>query len=143
MSNEERPELVADNYCFACGPANPKGLHLTFRFEGDEYVCDFTPAPEYQGWDDIVHGGIVATVLDEVMTRILYETGINAMTAELTVRLKKPVPTGRPATARARVVGARKRLYRTEAELRLADGTVAATATGKFLVVKLPSGAVG
>jgi len=139
VTDPGRPGLVADNYCFACGPANPKGLHLTFRFEGDAYVCDFTPAKEYQGWDDIMHGGIVATVLDEVMTRILWEKGISAMTAEMTVRLKKPVPIGRPATARARITEARKRLYLTEAELLLADGSVAATATGKFLVVDQPT----
>ena len=135
MSSTDQPTLVADNYCFACGPANPKGLHLTFRFEGDEYVCDFVPAREYQGWDDILHGGIVATVLDEVMTRILWEQGISAMTAELTVRLKKPVPVGQPATARARITQRRKRLYETEAEIVLADGTVAATGQGKFLAV--------
>lgn len=135
MSGRTKPELAVDNYCFACGPANPKGLHLTFRFEGEEYVCDFTPAREYQGWDNIMHGGIVATVLDEVMTRALWERGITAMTAELTVRLKKPVPIGKPATARARITDARKRVYQTEAEIVLADGTIAATAQGKFLVV--------
>ena len=138
MSDAGRPDLVADNYCFACGPANPKGLHLAFRFEGEEYVCDFTPAKEYQGWDDIMHGGIVATVLDEVMTRILWEKGVGAMTAEITVRLKRPVPIGRPATARARITEGHKRLYLTEAELLLADGSVAATATAKFLVVEPP-----
>jgi acyl-coenzyme A thioesterase PaaI-like protein len=136
VTESDKPTLVADNYCFACGPANPKGLHLQFRFEGEEYVCDFTPAREYQGWDDILHGGIVATVLDEVMTRILWEKGISAMTAEMTVRLKKPVPIARPATARARVTASRKRVYETEAEIVLEDGTVAATATGKFLAVQ-------
>ncbi|MGQ9732621.1 MAG: PaaI family thioesterase [Candidatus Zipacnadales bacterium] len=128
-------ELGVDNYCFACGQDNPKGLHLTFRFEGEEYVCHFVPAREYQGWTDIVHGGIVSTVLDEVQTRLLWERGIRAMTAELTVRLKRPVPVGEPVTARARLVSARKRLYETEAELLLADGSVAATSTGKFLSV--------
>jgi acyl-coenzyme A thioesterase PaaI-like protein len=138
MSDTDQPELAVDNYCFACGRANPKGLHLTFRFEGDEYVCDFTPAREYQGWTDILHGGIVSTVMDEVMTRLLWERGISAMTAELTVRLKRPAPVGRPMTARARLASQRKRLYETEAELTLEDGTVAATATGKFLQVEAP-----
>ena len=138
MSASDQPGLAVDNYCFACGRANPKGLHLTFRFEGDEYVCDFTPAREYQGWTDILHGGIVSTVMDEVMTRLLWERGISAMTVELTIRLKRPAPVGRPMTARARLVSQRKRLYETEAELTLEDGTVAATATGKFLQVEAP-----
>jgi uncharacterized protein (TIGR00369 family) len=136
MGSTEQPELGVDNYCFACGQANPKGLHLTFRFEGEEYVCDFAPEREYQGWTDILHGGIVSTVMDEVMTRLLWEKGISAMTAELTVRLKRPAPVGRPMTARARLVSQRKRLYETEAELTLEDGTLAATATGKFLQVQ-------
>jgi acyl-coenzyme A thioesterase PaaI-like protein len=138
MMTTESPELGVDDYCFACGQANPKGLHLTFRFEGEEYVCDFTAAREYQGWTDIVHGGIVSTVMDEVMTRLLWERGIGAMTAELTVRLKHPTPVGRPLTARARLVSQRRRLYETAAELSLEDGTVTATATGKFLQVETP-----
>jgi uncharacterized protein (TIGR00369 family) len=138
MGGTEQPELGVDNYCFACGQANPKGLHLTFRFEGSDYVCDFTPEREYQGWTDILHGGIVSTVMDEVMTRLLWEQGISAMTAELTVRLKRPAPVGRPMTARARLVSQRKRLYETEAELMLEDGTLAATATGKFIRVAAP-----
>jgi acyl-coenzyme A thioesterase PaaI-like protein len=135
----DSPTLAVDNYCFACGQANPKGLHLTFRFEGDEYLCDFIPAREYQGWTDILHGGIVSTVMDEVMTRLLWERGISAMTAELTVRLKHPAPVERPLTARARLVAQRRRLYETSAELTLEDGTVAATATGKFLQVDPPA----
>jgi uncharacterized protein (TIGR00369 family) len=139
MNRPDEPELAVDDYCFACGRANPKGLHLAFRFEGDDYVCDFTPAKEYQGWTDIVHGGIVATVLDEVMTRLLWEKGLNAVTAELHIRLKRPVPVGQSATARARLIGSRRRIYETEAELTLADGTLAATAHGKFMRVELPA----
>ena len=138
MKRTEDPGLAVDNYCFACGQANPKGLHLTFRFEGEEYVCEFTPEQEYQGWTQILHGGIVATVLDEVMTRALWERGMAAMTVELTIRLKRPVPIGEPVTARSRLVSTRKRLCETEAELVLADGTIAATATGRFLRVEPP-----
>ncbi len=138
MNRPQEPGLAIDDYCFACGRANPKGLHLTFRFEDEEYVCDFTPEREYQGWADILHGGIVATVLDEVMTRMLWEKGLNAVTAELSIRLKRPVPVGQPATARARLVSSRKRICETEAELALADGAVAATAQGKFMRVELP-----
>jgi uncharacterized protein (TIGR00369 family) len=139
MDRPDEPDLAVDDYCFACGSANPKGLHLTFRFEGDDYVCEFVPEKEYQGWTNIVHGGIVATVLDEVMTRMLWEKGLNAVTAELQIRLKRPVPIGRRATARSRLVASRKRVYETEAELELADGTLAATARGKFMRVTPPA----
>ena len=46
------PALGVDDYCFACGQANPKGLRLTFRFEGEWYLTEFTPEQEYQGWTD-------------------------------------------------------------------------------------------
>ena len=138
MNRPDEPDLAVDDYCFACGMANPKGLHLTFRFEGDEYVCDFIPEKEYQGWTGIVHGGIVATVLDEVMTRMLWEKGLHAVTAELTIRLKRPVPVGQPATARARLLSSRKRIYETEGEIALADGDLAATARGTFMRVEPP-----
>jgi len=134
------PELGIDDYCFACGSANPKGLHLSFRFEGEEYVCDFELAQEYQGWTNIAHGGIVSTVLDEVMTRGLWERGISAVTAEMTIRLKKPVPVLQPCQARSRVVSTRKRIHEVEAEITLLDGAVAATSRGKFLQIDNPDG---
>ena len=133
MKLPDNPELAVDDYCFACGQANPKGLQLQFRFEGDEYVCDFALDREYQGWTNIAHGGIVSTVLDEVMTRLLWERGISAVTAELTVRLRKPVPVLQPCQARSRLVSSRKRVHTVEGEIRLADGQLAATGHAKFL----------
>jgi acyl-coenzyme A thioesterase PaaI-like protein len=86
--------LGVDDMCFACGEKNPIGLKLEFRFEGDEYVTTFQVRPEYQGWAGIAHGGLVATVLDEVMARLLWEKQINAITGKLEVRYHKPVPIG-------------------------------------------------
>jgi acyl-coenzyme A thioesterase PaaI-like protein len=128
-------QVKADRYCFACGADNPQGLHLQFRTEGEEYVCDYTPAPEHQGWQDVVHGGIAATVLDEVMTRLLWEQGLEAVTARLSVRYRQPVPVGRPANARARLVRRRGRLVEVASELRLEDGSVATEAEGTFLIL--------
>jgi len=134
------PKLEVDDYCFACGKANPKGLKLDFRFEGDEYACDFTLAQEYQGWTNIAHGGIVATILDEVMVRNLWEQGIHAVTAEFTVRLKQPVPVMQPCQARSRVVSSRKRIFEVEGEVTLPDGSIAAQSRGKFLKIENPDG---
>ena len=74
--------LKDDQWCFACGAENPHGLRLSgFRREGDDYVVEFTPQRHHQGWQGITHGGIAATILDEVMTRILYEQGLEVVTA--------------------------------------------------------------
>jgi len=122
--------------CFACGPNNPIGLKLEFRFDGDEYVTEFVPREEHQGYDDIVHGGLVATVLDEVMARSLWERRMLFATAELTVRYKRPFTVGSRGTARARIEKQSDRLIEMSAELAGPDGTVYATAKGVFLPVR-------
>lgn len=128
--------LVADTFCFACGKDNPFGLHMQFAEEGEDYVCRWTPQPHHQGWHKILHGGLVSTLLDEVMTWRLVSRGINAVTAEMTVRLKAPTPLDQELTIRARVVRQRRRLYELGAEIVLPDGTVTATATAKMMEIE-------
>jgi len=127
--------LEYDHRCFACGAHNERGLRLSFRFEGDEYLCEFEPEPWVQGWVGMTHGGIICTLLDEVMNRLVFERGGWAVTAELNVRFRRPVPTGTRVVVRSRLRGRRKRLYEAEAEVVLPDGEIAASATGKFLEV--------
>lgn len=128
-------QLRADTFCFACGKDNPHGLHMTFTDEGEDYVCRWQPQPHHQGWSAILHGGLVSTLLDEVMTWRLVSRGINVVTAEMTVRLKTPTPLDQELMIRARVLSQRRRLYEVEAEITLPDGTVTATANGKFMEV--------
>lgn len=130
-----KPELQADTYCFACGKDNPFGLHMEFVDEGDDYVCRWHPQPHHQGWVKILHGGLVSTLLDEVMTWRLVSLGHDVVTAEITVRLKEPTPLDQELTVRGRVVAQRRRLFEVEGEIALPDGTVTATASGKFMEV--------
>jgi uncharacterized protein (TIGR00369 family) len=130
-----RPQLQADTYCFACGQDNPCGLRMQFTEEGEDYVSRWHPQPHHQGWHQILHGGLVSTLLDEVMTWRLVSRGLNVVTAEMTVRLKSPTPLDQELTIRARVVSQRRRLYEVEGEITLPDGTITATATGKFMEV--------
>ena len=125
-----------DRWCFACGPDNPHGLHLEgFHDEGGDHVVSFVPERRHQGWQDRTHGGIVATLLDEVMTRLLRARGHDAVTAELTVRYHQALDTGAPVQARAREVQRRGRLVQVEAEVRTEDGTLVATGQGKFMLL--------
>lgn len=126
-------ELRADTFCFACGKDNPYGLHMEFCDEGEDFVSRWTPQPHHQGWSEILHGGLVSTLLDEVMTWRLVSRGLQVVTAEMTVRLKAPTPLGQELTIRARVTSQRRKLYEVEGEITLPDGTVTATATGKFM----------
>lgn len=122
-------KLDVNDMCFACGKKNPVGLKLDFRFEGEEYVTDFTVKPEYQGWRGIVHGGLLSTALDEVMARLLWEQGLSAITGKLSVRFLKPLSIGETVQVRARITKRRPRLIETEAQAIQPDGTVVAEAT--------------
>jgi uncharacterized protein (TIGR00369 family) len=127
--------LDVNEMCFACGRANPIGLKLDFRFEGDDYVTEFEVKPEYQGWSGLVHGGLLATVLDEVMARLLWEKGINAITGRLTVRYHRPVRVGDRVQVRGRITRHRPPAIETSAEALKADGAPAADAAAVSMEV--------
>jgi len=127
--------LDDDNGCFVCGKSNPIGLKLEFAMEGDEYVTYFTPAKNHQGWLGIVHGGLVSTVLDEVMARYVYVAGHNAVTGEITVRLKRPAPIGKPIRFAGHIDEVRNRVIECSARATGEDGTLIAEATGRMVKV--------
>lgn len=124
-----------NQWCFACGKDNPIGLHLVFQETTDSYSTTFTPQPEHQGYDGIMHGGLVSTLLDEVMARYIYAKGYNAVTARLDVRFKKPTPIGELLTVTAKITGKRGNMYEVVSEITLPDGTI--TAQGKATVAVL------
>lgn len=127
--------LKDEDWCFACGQSNPYGLRLKdFKFDGKFYSVQWTPSRHHQGWADIVHGGLVATLLDEVMTRILWDQGYHVATAELSVRYHRTAPMGEQLLARSWVVAGRRRYFEAAAEVLLADGSVVASAEAKFLI---------
>lgn len=132
--------FIDDQMCFACGRENPVGLKLTFRQEGEAYVTTFTPPRHFQGYQGIVHGGIVATLLDEVMARLVWLVlAAPAATARLEVRYRRPAPVGVPIEVRGWITEQRgERVFTTAAEARLADGTLLAEATA--LVMRVPAG---
>ena len=70
------------NRCFVCGPSNPIGLHLEFRIEDDICRSEFTPGRNHCGYDDVTHGGIVFSILDDVMANWLFLKGLKAYTAK-------------------------------------------------------------
>ena len=124
-----------NQWCFGCGKENPMGLHLTFEEQGENYITTFTAGPEHQGYDGIMHGGLVSTILDEVMAGSLYAKGLNAVTAKLEVRFRKPTPIGQQLTIIGKIVGKRGNMYELVGEITLPDGTI--TAQGKATVAVL------
>ena len=119
--------------CVACSSANAVGLHLEYKRSADGDVeawfdCD----PKYTGFPGVLHGGVVALLLDSAMTNCLFAHGLCAFTADLKVRFHAPVHTGRPARIRAHMVGRAKRRLELEAVIEQ-DGEPRAEARAKFL----------
>jgi len=97
-------ELIDDGHCFACGPKNPIGLKLKFAFDGETLKTDFITKKEHQGYFNIVHGGIITTLLDEVMVQLAIYMEMPAVTARMDIRLKKALKVGEKITVTAEIL---------------------------------------
>ena len=91
--------------CFGCGQENPIGLRLRYRHEGDALVTEFMPGDEHEGWHGIVHGGIITTLLYEVMENFAYLNSMVAMMRDMNTRFHSPAKTSEPIIAIARLGG--------------------------------------
>jgi acyl-coenzyme A thioesterase PaaI-like protein len=120
-------------HCYACGLENSRGFALRFyQNQENEVRCRVTLPSEYQGYPGIVHGGVVATIMDEVLGRagMTGEDYEFMVTANLEIKYRKPVPTDEPLEFRGWVTGIRKGLKFTAGELRLPSGEIAVKAEG-------------
>ena len=116
-----------------CGQRNPLSLGLSFRQEGEGKVsASFQAHPGFQGYDGIMHGGMIAALLDAAMTNCLFANGIKALTADLHVRFRKPVPCEAKLELQAQTVSSKPPLYLVRAEL-LCENKVMAVARAKFM----------
>ncbi|MDO8682890.1 MAG: PaaI family thioesterase [Armatimonadota bacterium] len=128
-------ELSDDGGCFGCGKKNPIGLKLDFELRDGEYITEFTPGPEHQGFINITHGGILATLADEAMAKLVWIKGFKALTAEMSIKFKRPAETGKPLTIIGTIEKVEGKLIFCKAEIRKPDGTVVAEATAKMVKV--------
>lgn len=126
-----------DHNCFGCGADNPWGLHLIFFAEPDGAVfSNWTPEVNHQGYDGMVHGGIISTVFDEVMAWAVTNAGIWAVTGRLSTTYRKPVEIGVPTIARAELGAISTRTAEVSATVRRAsDGLLLAEASALFIRV--------
>lgn len=126
--------------CYACGERNAAGLKLSYRRSGEWIVTEFTPDARFQGFPGYVHGGVLATVLDETLERVSMAAGRWMMTGRLEVRYRHAAAVGQPLVVAGRLVAARGRAIVAEATSRAggAEGPVVAEARATFL--PLPAG---
>jgi uncharacterized protein (TIGR00369 family) len=119
--------------CLFCGTLNPRSLNLSFREEEDGVLTTrFQAQAELQGYENILHGGVVAGLLDAAMTHCLFHRGVEAVTADLRVRFVRPVACTASVEIRAWVLSFDRSLYRLRAEMTM-DGRVTAWAEAKFM----------
>jgi acyl-coenzyme A thioesterase PaaI-like protein len=124
------------HHCFACGELNEHGLHLDLHVDPDGAWTELTLDPRFQGWDRVAHGGIVCTILDEVMAWSVIGRGTWGVTARLNVAFRRPIQTGRAIRATGRVLEEHRRACRTAGEVvDAATGEVLATGEGTFIAV--------
>ena len=116
-------EFEKDRGCFVCGPENAQGLHAHFTLDpqNQSACCELTLDASYQGWQDVVHGGITSTLLDEAGIYACRNQGETFVTAELNVRFLKPVPVGQKVRVNARVIERRRKIFKVVSELTIED----------------------
>jgi len=134
--------FVDNDYCFACGTRNPLGLHLKFQREGELYVTLVRPLPHWQGWNNVMHGGLQATIMDDLMSNHLFQVfQVFAVTAEVKLRFRRPVPLDEELRFTSRLERNAGKLWELAATCATvaAPETVLSSATGRFLEVPPPA----
>ncbi|MGO9438404.1 MAG: PaaI family thioesterase [Terracidiphilus sp.] len=129
----------AQNRCFGCGQANSTGLRLEFFLAPDgSVVCPAIISDQFEGPHGFLHGGIIATLLDESMSKAVRAKGLTAMTRHMEVDYRRPVPSGAQVRMEARVVRSEGRKHWAEAHILDSDGKALAQGKGLFVEVSGP-----
>ena len=126
-----------DNPCFGCGGANPRGMHLAFERDDarQRIVGRFRLGEEYQGGSGFLHGGIIALLLDEVMSKASRFHSVSAVTAELRVEYKRPIRVDTEIVVEGFVARREGRQLYHEGEIRNEAGELMARGEGRFVII--------
>lgn len=130
-------QKLRDNQkCFVCGKKNPAGLAADFDIDTEKRSISarFTPSDTHQGFEGIVHGGILSALLDEAMAKLAFSLGIQAVTAEMTIKFKTPASPGEELRVSGRITSENRKLIQAEAKIERGL-VVVAEATGKLLKI--------
>ena len=122
--------------CFVCGSQNPGGIHLSFRVTSSKVSAEWVPSDMLESFEGTIHGGIIATVMDEAMSQAIMARDWEAVTAELNVRYRAYVSPGESLFVSGWLVSRHKKLIKAEASVRTSAGDERAHAWGTFLVVR-------
>jgi uncharacterized protein (TIGR00369 family) len=127
----------ANNRCFGCGPANQSGLRLEFMLVEDGSVASLpVVGSAFEGHPGYLHGGVIATLLDEAMSKAVRAQGSTSMTRKIEIDYLRPVPSGVQLRIEGRVVRNEPRKHWAEARILNEEGTALAEAKGLFIEVR-------
>ena len=129
-------EYLDDQYCFACGNRNPIGLHMNVEYTEDRALCRIALPSEYQGWSSVVHGGIIATLLDEIMAHAVLHFVGQGVTGSLNIRFRSKSPTDESLEVAGWIDRIKRRVVEARGEIRLArDQTLLAQGESRFMLL--------
>jgi uncharacterized protein (TIGR00369 family) len=129
--------MEKENYCFVCSKVNSKGIHLNIKNNDDGMAkAEFTLQREYEGYPGIIHGGIIAAILDEVMGNIEFRKGYITYTVELNIKYLKKCLINEVLMAQGRVREFSHKIIKTEGEIVDPLGNVRVKATARYFVKK-------
>ncbi|MGD0826656.1 MAG: hotdog fold domain-containing protein [Desulfobaccales bacterium] len=132
------PTPLADNYCFVCGKNNPRGFKIAVRYSEAELAAETELAipREYQGWAQVIHGGILSTLLDELMAHAVWRFAGPGLTLSMEVRFHQPLKPGEPIRVRGVLRTTNGSRRQAEGEIiRIADGSRIASGKSRFLLL--------
>lgn len=135
---DHQVHALNDHNCFGCGKLNPIGLKLDFYAlpDEDKIWAPWLPTEEYEGYGGMIHGGIISTLMDEILAWSLYARDTWAVTAKLETKYRKPVEVGKPVRLIGQVVRQRGRIIELHGEIRsAADDTLLAESEATFIRV--------
>ncbi len=119
-------------HCFVCGDKNKIGLKVAFFFDEGKAKAQYTPTREFEGYKDILHGGILSALLDEVMIYSIIAQGIITVTVQMEVKFKKPAKIGETLFLEGQITEDKGKILFTEGKIFKQDGTIIAESKGKF-----------
>ncbi|HET7026809.1 MAG TPA: PaaI family thioesterase [Candidatus Limnocylindrales bacterium] len=127
---------IAAHHCFACGTLNEHGLKLDLHLGAGRAWTDLRLDSRFEGWEGVAHGGIVSTILDEVMAWSLVASDAWGVTARMTTVFHAPVAIGMPIHAEGALSEGRRRVFRTTGTIVAPDGRVLASAEGTYVAAR-------
>jgi len=128
--------LAGYKKCFVCGKDNPIGLNIKFYEDGDKVKAEFTPEEKHQGFKEIVHGGILFSILDEIMgrTAVINNKGMT-MTIEINIKYRKKAKIGEKIIFTAQMTKDLGRMIEAKGQAYSKDGSLLVEARGKFIII--------